>query len=60
LIGMDNHTPMANALGIVGWGVGGIEAGASMLGQPMQMLAPEVIGVELLGINQTRLLRILM
>ena len=50
---MDSHTPMTNALGIVGWGVGGIEAGASML-------APEVIGVELLGINQTRLLRILM
>jgi aconitate hydratase len=49
LIGMDSHTPMANALGIVGWGVGGIEAGASMLGQPMQMLAPEVIGVELTG-----------
>ena len=40
---------MANALGIVGWGVGGIEAGASMLGQPMEMLAPEVIGVELTG-----------
>ena len=49
LIGMDSHTPMANALGIVGWGVGGIEAGASMLGQPMQMLAPEVVGVELTG-----------
>ncbi len=49
LIGMDSHTPMANALGIVGWGVGGIEAGASMLGQPMQMLAPEVVGVELSG-----------
>ncbi len=49
LIGMDSHTPMANALGIVGWGVGGIEAGASMLGQPMHMLAPEVIGVELTG-----------
>lgn len=49
LIGMDSHTPMANALGIVGWGVGGIEAGASMLGQPMQMLAPEVVGVELVG-----------
>src|SRR5690606_29378517 len=49
LIGMDSHTPMANALGIVGWGVGGIEAGASMLGQPMEMLAPEVIGVELTG-----------
>jgi aconitate hydratase len=47
LIGMDSHTPMANALGIVGWGVGGIEAGATMLGQPMQMLAPQVIGVEL-------------
>ena len=49
LIGMDSHTPMANALGIVGWGVGGIEAGASMLGQPMHMLAPEVIGVEMTG-----------
>ena len=49
LIGMDSHTPMANALGIVGWGVGGIEAGASMLGQPMQMLAPEVVGVVLTG-----------
>jgi len=49
LIGMDSHTPMANALGIVGWGVGGIEAGAAMLGQPMQMLAPEVVGVELTG-----------
>jgi len=49
LIGMDSHTPMANALGFVGWGVGGIEAGATMLGQPMQMLAPEVVGVELTG-----------
>lgn len=49
LIGMDSHTPMANALGTVGWGVGGIEAGAAMLGQPMQMLAPEVVGVELTG-----------
>jgi aconitate hydratase len=49
LVGTDSHTPMINGLGIVGWGVGGIEAEAVMLGQPLYMLAPEVIGFELSG-----------
>ena len=49
LVGTDSHTPMINGLGVLGWGVGGIEAEAAMLGQPLYMLAPEVIGLELVG-----------
>ena len=49
LVGTDSHTPMINGLGVVGWGVGGIEAEAAMLGQPVYLLTPDVIGVELLG-----------
>lgn len=49
LVGTDSHTTMINGLGVVGWGVGGIEAEAIMLGQPLYMLAPEVIGFELCG-----------
>ncbi|BCX82051.1 aconitate hydratase [Methylomarinovum caldicuralii] len=49
LVGTDSHTTMINGLGIVGWGVGGIEAEAGMLGQPLYMLPPEVIGFELTG-----------
>ena len=49
LVGTDSHTPMINGLGVVGWGVGGIEAEAAMLGQPISMLIPEVIGVQLTG-----------
>ncbi len=49
LVGTDSHTTMINGLGVVGWGVGGIEAEAVMLGQPLYMLAPEVIGFELGG-----------
>ena len=49
LVGTDSHTTMINSLGIVGWGVGGIEAEAVMLGQPIYMLTPEVIGCRLVG-----------
>ena len=49
LVGMDSHTTMINGLGIVGWGVGGIEAEAALLGQPIIMLIPEVIGFKLHG-----------
>lgn len=49
LVGTDSHTPMVNGLGVLGWGVGGIEAEAAMLGQPMSMLIPEVVGVKLTG-----------
>jgi len=49
LIGTDSHTTMINALGIVGWGVGGIEAEAAMLGQPVSMLIPQVVGFKLKG-----------
>jgi len=49
LVGTDSHTPMVNALGVVGWGVGGIEAEAAMLGQPITMLLPEVVGFRLTG-----------
>jgi aconitate hydratase len=49
LVGTDSHTTMINGLGILGWGVGGIEAEAVMLGQPIYMLTPEVIGVKLTG-----------
>ncbi len=49
LVGTDSHTTMINGIGVVGWGVGGIEAEASMLGQPLYMLTPDVVGVELKG-----------
>ncbi len=49
LVGTDSHTPMINGLGVLGWGVGGIEAEAAMLGQPIYMLAPGVVGVKLIG-----------
>ncbi len=49
LVGIDSHTTMVNGLGVLGWGVGGIEAEASMLGQPMYMLEPDVVGVHLTG-----------
>jgi len=49
LIGTDSHTTMINGLGVVGWGVGGIEAEAAMLGQPLYMLMPEVVGFKLSG-----------
>jgi aconitate hydratase len=49
LVGTDSHTTMVNGLGVMGWGVGGIEAEAVMLGQPMAMLIPEVVGFELKG-----------
>ena len=49
LVGTDSHTTMINGLGVLGWGVGGIEAEAVMLGQPLYMLAPEVVGFELAG-----------
>jgi aconitate hydratase len=49
LVGTDSHTPMVNGLGILGWGVGGIEAEAAMLGQPMSMLIPQVLGLKLTG-----------
>jgi aconitate hydratase len=49
LVGTDSHTPMVNGLGVLGWGVGGIEAEAAMLGQPMSMLIPEVLGLKLAG-----------
>ena len=48
-LGTDSHTPMINGLGVVGWGVGGIEAEAVMLGQPISMLMPEVVGFRLVG-----------
>ncbi|HWR84235.1 MAG TPA: aconitate hydratase AcnA [Candidatus Deferrimicrobium sp.] len=49
LVGTDSHTVMINGLGVVGWGVGGIEAEAAMLGQPLYMLTPEVVGFKLTG-----------
>ena len=49
VIGTDSHTTMVNGLGVLGWGVGGIEAEAAMLGQPVSMLVPEVIGFKLTG-----------
>lgn len=47
VVGTDSHTTMINGLGVVGWGVGGIEAEAVMLGQPISMVLPEVIGFRL-------------
>lgn len=49
LVGTDSHTTMINGLGVLGWGVGGIEAEAAMLGQPISMLVPEVVGFKLTG-----------
>ena len=49
LVGTDSHTTMINGLGVLGWGVGGIEAEAAMLGQPVSMLIPLVVGVKLTG-----------
>jgi aconitate hydratase len=49
LVGTDSHTTMVNGLGVMGWGVGGIEAEAAMLGQPVSMLVPEVVGFKLYG-----------
>jgi aconitate hydratase len=49
LVGTDSHTTMINGIGVVGWGVGGIEAEAGMLGQPVYMLTPDVVGFELTG-----------
>ncbi|WP_210543499.1 aconitate hydratase [Rhodoferax sp. PAMC 29310] len=49
LVGTDSHTTMINGIGVVGWGVGGIESEAAMLGQPVYMLTPDVVGMELTG-----------
>lgn len=49
LVGTDSHTPMVNGIGVIGWGVGGIEAEAVMLGQPVYFMLPEVIGLKLTG-----------
>ena len=49
MVGTDSHTTMVNGLSVLGWGVGGIEAEAAMLGQPISMLIPEVVGVEIKG-----------
>ncbi len=49
VLGMDSHTPMVNGLGVVGWGAGGIEAGAAILGEPVTMRLPEVLGCRLVG-----------
>ena len=49
LVGTDSHTTMINGLGVLGWGVGGIEAEAAMLGQPIAMLVPQVVGLRLVG-----------
>ena len=48
-VGTDSHTTMVNGLGVLGWGVGGIEAEAAMLGQPVSMLIPRVVGFKLSG-----------
>ena len=49
LVGMDSHTPMINGLGVFGWGVGGIEAATAMLGQPVSLLVPRVVGCRIVG-----------
>ncbi|MGB8491322.1 MAG: aconitase family protein, partial [Bacteroidales bacterium] len=49
LVGTDSHTPMVNGIGVAGWGVGGIEAEAAMLGQPVHIMLPEVVGLRLTG-----------
>ncbi len=50
LVGTDSHTPMINGIGVIGWGVGGIEAEAVMLGQPIYIMLPEVVGLKLTGL----------
>ncbi len=57
LVGTDSHTTMINGIGVVGWGVGGIEAEAGMLGQPVFLLTPDVVGVNLTGQTPSRLHR---
>lgn len=52
LVGTDSHTPMVNSLGVLGWGVGGIEAEAAMLGQPLYMTLPKVVGLRITGTLQ--------
>ena len=54
LVGTDSHTTMVNGLAVLGWGVGGIEAEAAMLGQPLSMLLPEVVGFKLKGVAERR------
>ena len=54
VVGTDSHTTMINGLAVLGWGVGGIEAEAAMLGQPIPMLIPEVIGFKLTGAHARR------
>src|SRR5699024_7481940 len=49
LVGLDSHTPMVNGIGVLGWGVGGIEAEAAMLDQPIYFTCPEVVGLKLTG-----------
>ena len=49
VVGTDSHTTMINGLAVLGWGVGGIEAEAAMLGQPISMLIPEIVGFRLTG-----------
>ena len=49
VFGTDSHTTMVNGLGVLGWGVGGIEAAAAMLGQPVETLIPDVVGVHVTG-----------
>ena len=49
VFGTDSHTTMVNGLGVLGWGVGGIEAAAAMLGQPVETLIPDVVGVNITG-----------
>ena len=51
LVGTDSHTTMINGLGVLGWGVGGIEAEAAMLGEAVSMLIPEVVGFKLIGLD---------
>ena len=53
LVGMDSHTPMVNALGVFGWGVGGIEAATAMFGQPVGLPVPRVVGCRLTGVPRT-------
>ena len=49
VVGTDSHTTMVNSLSVLGWGVGGIEAEAAMLGQPISMNIPDIVGFELIG-----------
>src|SRR5690606_6969980 len=49
VLGMDSHTPMVNSLGVLGWGVGGLEGGTAAMGEPVSMLIPEVVGCVLKG-----------